>query len=286
MKSLKELQSTDPSVIYCIGDNRTVLKFEVGSMNWMRIPLETDSRSNEGFDGTLRYSSSCFIPPCPDERIIVTGGCYSTNNFPANHVTEFTIKTIKHPRKKKPMLLKRYGHCSVYLNSLLYAIGGFAHKDLPNEPPVTLNACERMTVNAEKTWNHISSMCEPRAFMSCVCFNSQYIYVFGGMQDYNILESVEKYDSISDTWSIMYFSLPKPLAKLGICLLTDDTILIVGGMSKDFEPSNETYLLTFSTMQWIKKQSLSAPRLTSSGLFCTEDFYDNKFVYAIGGNKT
>jgi hypothetical protein len=47
------------------------------------------------------------------------------------------------------MLLKRYGHLSVYLNGMVYAIGGFSHKDLPSEKPVTLSACERFSVTAE-----------------------------------------------------------------------------------------------------------------------------------------
>ena len=84
-------------------------------------------------------------------------------------------------------------------------------------------------------------MLEPRAFASQVIFNSQYVYVFGGMSDYNILQSIEKYDSLNDTWSRMYFRLPKPLSKLGCVLLDDNNILIAGGMSKDFEPSNETW---------------------------------------------
>lgn len=148
------------------------------------------------------------------------------------------------------MLLKRYGHASVYLNSMVYAIGGFGHKDLPHEPPVTLAACERMNVNAEKKWSHTNQMNEPRAFCSYVTFNSQYIYVFGGMQDYVVLDSIEKYDTIADTWTTMYFKLPRPLAKLGSVLLHDNAILIAGGMSRDFEPSAETYELSLNTLEW------------------------------------
>ena len=75
-------------------------------------------------------------------------------------------------------------------------------------------------------------MCQPRAFASYITFNSQYIYVFGGMHDYKILKSIEKYDSLADTWTVMYFTLPKPLAKLGTVLVDDTTIMIAGGMSE------------------------------------------------------
>ena len=48
----------------------------------------------------------------------------------------------------------------------------------------------------------------------------------------------------------MYFKLPKPLAKLGSCLLNDESIIICGGMSKDFEPSKETFELNLITLEW------------------------------------
>ena len=71
-------------------------------------------------------------------------------------MTEFQIKMITKPILRRSMILKRYGHISLYLNGLVYAIGGFAHKDLANEAPVTLSAAERFSVNAERQWVHIS----------------------------------------------------------------------------------------------------------------------------------
>jgi hypothetical protein len=60
----------------------------------MRVPIDSDKKSRDGFDGTLRYGSACFIPPCPDAKIIFTGGCYVTNGFPASKVSEFTMKRV------------------------------------------------------------------------------------------------------------------------------------------------------------------------------------------------
>ena len=106
------------------------------------------------------------------------------------------------------------------------------------------------------------------------------------MQDYSILDTIEKYDTIADTWTIMYFKLPKPLAKLGSCLVNDESIMIAGGMSKDFDPSKETYMLNLTNLEWTQKASMCDPRLPSSGLIFSEDLNEIKFVYAIGGNKT
>jgi len=84
------------------------------------------------------------------------------------------------------MMLKRYGHSSVYMNGVIYAIGGFSHRDLPNEMPVTLASCERFNV-LENNWTYISTMNEPRAFAGVLSLDNQFIYVFGGMHDFTVL---------------------------------------------------------------------------------------------------
>jgi N-acetylneuraminic acid mutarotase len=73
------------------------------------------------------------------------------------------------------------------------------------------------------------------------------------MQDYSVVDTIEKYDCIADAWTIMYFKLPRPLAKLGSVLIDDDNILIAGGMSKDFEPSSDTFILSLTTLEWTQK---------------------------------
>jgi N-acetylneuraminic acid mutarotase len=71
---------------------------------------------------------------------------------------------------------------------------------------------------------------------------NQYVYVFGGLSDYQILNSIEKYDIITDTWISLYFKLPVPLAKLATApLLGGKSILIMGGMSADYEPNSNVY---------------------------------------------
>lgn len=56
-------------------------------------------------------------------------------------------------------------------------------------------------------------MNQSRAFMSCSVMQNQYVYLFGGLSDYLMLNSIEKYDVITDTWISLYFKLPTPLAK-------------------------------------------------------------------------
>ena len=67
----------------------------------------------------------------------------------------------------------------------------------------------------------------------------------------------------------MYFKLPVPLAKLGSCLISDTSILIAGGMSKDFEPSSKVFELSLDNLEWTERMSMNAPRLAASGLIFT-----------------
>jgi hypothetical protein len=49
---------------------------------------------------------------------------------------------------------------------------------------------------------------EPRAFSGAAVIKDQFIYVFGGFKDYEVLSSIEKYDSITDSWNTIYVKLP------------------------------------------------------------------------------
>jgi Kelch motif len=191
---------------------------------------------------------------------------------------EITPKALTLPSKRKNMILKRFGHCMVYLNGSCFVLGGFSHKDLPNEVPVTLASCEKYTTH-DNTWAYISTMNEPRAFATCVTLENRYLYIMGGMHDFNVIQTIEKYDSISDAWLQVYFKLPMPLAKLGAVVVDNKSILVCGGMSSDCEPTRNVYSLDLSTVRWTKKTMMNHPRLTQQGLFCS-----NGFVFAIGGN--
>lgn len=47
-----------------------------------------------------------------------------------------------------------------------------------------------------------------RAFAASVALDNQYIYIMGGMQDFSILQSIEKYDTLADAWETVFFELP------------------------------------------------------------------------------
>jgi len=125
---------------------------------------------------------------------------------------------------------RRYAHICVILNSYIYAIGGFDSKDADGVPPSTLDSCEKFGLHENK-WTTSCAMNEARAFHGAVAASEQYIYAFGGFHDYEVLSTIEKFDSVLDNWLTLYVKLPNPLAKMG-CVTIDNsrTILIAGGM--------------------------------------------------------
>ena len=161
-------------------------------MQWWVVNFD----NNSTYDGTLKYMSSCSTV---DKKIYLSGGCFITNAYPSSLCFEINTKVLSKPIKKKNMLLKRYGHCTVFMNGYMYAVGGFSHKDIPNEVPVTLASCEKFSV-LDNVWSYVSTMNESRAFASVVGLENQFIYAFGGLHDFNVLSTIEKYDTITDAW--------------------------------------------------------------------------------------
>jgi N-acetylneuraminic acid mutarotase len=105
--------------------------------------------------------------------------------------------------------------------------------------------------------------------------------VFGGLHDFNVLQTIEKYDTISDNWVSVYFKLPVALAKLGAAVIDNHSVMICGGMSAELEAVSDVYCLDLQSIKWTKKNKMMCPRLMSSGGL----LYSNGYAYAIGGNN-
>lgn len=51
-------------------------------------------------------------------------------------------------------------------------------------------------------WSSIKDMRYSRAYHgACAAKNNNYIYVFGGLQDHNIINSIEQYDIMQELWT-------------------------------------------------------------------------------------
>ena len=100
---------------------------------------------------------------------------------------------------------------------------------------------------------------------------NQYIYVFGGFHDYEMLNNIEKYDTITDTWITLYYKLPYPLVKHAVASTDKRNILILGGMSNDFSPLASVINLDVQTAKFSKKAPLRQGKLMDGGVYLARD---------------
>ena len=82
----------------------------------------------------------------------------------------------------------------MFVAGVAYAIGGFDHEDIVGLPPSTLSSCEMITPPDDRDGNAnveaTSHLNVPRAYAGC-CQISGYIFVFGGLNGYETLSSIE-----------------------------------------------------------------------------------------------
>mmetsp|Transcript_24930 Transcript_24930/g.24395 ORF Transcript_24930/g.24395 Transcript_24930/m.24395 type:complete len:106 (-) Transcript_24930:391-708(-) len=101
---------------------------------------------------------------------------------------------------------RRYAHASVNLNGYIYVMGGFDNKDADGVAPSTMDNCERYSFHDNK-WTPCCSLNEARAFCGACSMSDQFIYLFGGFHDYEILQTIEKYDSVLDNCLTLHVKL-------------------------------------------------------------------------------
>lgn len=128
------------------------------------------------------------------------------------------------------MNYRRYAHCSVTLNGYVYVIGGFDNKDAEDVSPNTVNSCEKYAP-FENKWYEICPISQGRAFSAACAVQNQYIYLFGGFQGFNILNTIERYDCLADHWMNLHIKLPAPSAKLAAITVNSKHVIILGGLN-------------------------------------------------------
>ena len=182
------------------------------------------------------------------------------------------------------MAFKRYGHCSISLGDYLYVIGGFDHQDTETTSPSTLMSCEKYDVNTNK-WTNIANLIHPVAFAAIWNENEKF-YLFGGFEDYNTVDVIQKYDSIADEWDLLSIKLPVKLAKMGAANFENENILIVGGIYEDTNSDNplslinNTYKLNIRKMKWGRAAPMKNRRTLNSTLY----FFENQ-LYVVGSSS-
>lgn len=183
------------------------------------------------------------------------------------------------------MSRKRYGHCSACLKGYLIVVGGFDHQDTETTSPSTLVSCEKYNDNRKK-WSPIADLIHPVSFASIAAIQDEYLYLFGGFEDYSTVDIIQKYNFLADTWDLLSIKLPVRLAKMGASTIDKDTILVVGGIFEDTNNDaplsliSNCYKLNLNRMIWQKTTAMKNKRTLNSSLF----HYDQQ-IYAIGSSN-
>lgn len=268
-KHSNDKQNFTPMFI-AISDSSFVLKYNLDNSTWRIERLDNIST----FDGGIKYSSCVCIKP---NRLLITGGCYMSNNEPTNNVFELNSVSINHSIKLKPMTRKRWAHMTCFSFPFVYIIGGFEHKDVTKSAPITLKYCEKYNIETDR-YEGLAHLNQARAFSGISIINNQNIFVFGGFYNDTLIPSIEKYDILANVWVTFHVKLIDSLAKMGV-INYKNNIILLGGINEQYQMSNRAVVLDLQLGKWKK-----LPEMLDARVFSNSAFIHDSAIYTIGGN--
>ena len=267
-----------PPQIICYGDYPDILKFNLNNLRWEKLKYDS---STSAYTGNLRYTGGSITV---NGFIYITGGSLVSSGEAVNTCFEARINAPGRFIRKKSLLNKRYAHACVCINGYIYALGGFDNRDADGVAPNTLDFCERYSLHENK-WYLMCSMNEARAFAGVSAIGDQFIYLFGGFHDYDVLQSLEKYDAVLDSWVTLYVKLPVPLAKLGVSSIDGGRqIMILGGMNASFQRQKTLYNFDLKTLKF-QTVAGAGGDMKSAKTFNGVIHANDSCLYALGGNE-
>jgi len=291
----RKSKNEESSYILCVGDTNFLLKYDLDQDRWQFINTEEkiskstiSSTSNNNIMEKLRYSSLVSISL---DKFIMTGGCKINDEEASNLCLELNIFNKDRDLKSeisvnskvifkglKGMNKHRYAHSSLIINNYIYVLGGFDHKDDQKTHPSTLKACEKYSIKDNK-WIDIAYLNTARAFFGTCIVNRESIFSFGGFSDEQILNSIEKYDILADTWISYFIRLPEKLAKMGVVNYNSRKIIIMGGIDSSYRIVNKVMEFDLLTNKFRNLNDMLYARSFNQSAI----LFDN-YVYAIGNN--
>ena len=190
--------------------------------NWVKLPIENPIRLPIMFR-TCKINSN---------NILICGGVLNNNttndcNIFQTHINKYiTSGSMIYPRK---------AHSLVNFKSFIYAIGGVDDRELP------LSYCEKYCF-INKTWIRCGRLRNSRSHASLCSFNNN-IFCFGGENRQGMLDEIEVYSDIYDSWELINVKLPVKIECMS-CLSTNNGIMIIGGYSLSKGMIDDVYQLT------------------------------------------
>jgi hypothetical protein len=190
-----------------------------------------------------------------------------------------------------------FAMCGDYDNEYAYVIGGFNHEK------GLMNSVEKFSFKARK-WVTSESINSPRINAAACKCGQRYIYLFGGLDKKDFLDTIERFNLQLDIWTVMKVRMPCKISNLFSYSINNDYIVIMGGMRKKdeefipkeskkiYELENRVFAFKTSNQKWkdLKpfpfKKKLGSVIYNGFGKFFCNIIEDNKelpqlFVYDI-----
>ena len=263
-------------LVFCGGsqdrDNRSLTAFDPFTReNYYSI------KPHVSFDYTFRVDFHSAVVTEENVIYVIGGIFYSDHHFETAGPALNCVKSYNQLEKKwidkPPLITARCAHTTVFVNGMIFAIGGKEFYPGGN----ALSSVEYFDVD-DSSWSPAAPMPHGLYHHSCVV-QRECIFVLGGYDDSGaVLDTIFKYDVKEDVWVVYNQSLPSARAEFG-STICDDKLYVCGGMGNNRKLSSfDVY--NFDSETWEKGPDFPEERKAS----VLVNIDDN--VYLCGGERT
>jgi hypothetical protein len=186
--------------------------------------------------------------------------------------------------RKSSMNIERSFMCALFFmynntTPTILAIGGYDYSDKGQ-----LSSIESYDINKD-IWsmNIYPDLNVGRSQASCLLLNEKKIFVFGGYnKNYGTLNSIEEINIEKKSCNIIEMKLPIPLRRFASVKISENKVLIMGGISRLCKESDATFILNMENFNQVKFNNLPKAGTIEHEVYFDEIgdmhlFYENKY---------
>ena len=185
--------------------------------------------------------------------------------------------------QKSSMNIERSFMSCLFLNinntSTILAIGGYDYSDKGQ-----LSSIESYDIKKD-IWsmNVYPDLNIGRSQASSILFNDKKIFVFGGYnKNYGTLNSIEEIDINKKICNLIEMKLPIPLRRFASVKISENKVIIMGGITRLCKDSDATYILNMENFNQVKYNNLPKAGTIEQKVYFDEIgdmhlFYENKY---------
>ena len=150
-----------------------------------------------------------------------------------------------------------FGLAADHDDGWVYVLGGYS------TGKGILSDCERFSIKGHN-WMPIEHLNVPRINMGSCLVSKKYLYVFGGSDENGILDSIERYNSSLDVWTLLQVKMQSKVTNLFAHAINEDAIIVLGGVKrktltfvnpnreakKEYETESKVHIFKPSKLKW------------------------------------